>query len=47
MSFTLPLYERQEFIGFLFYDSLKPAAFREKVQRSLEVYNALVCGGSH
>jgi hypothetical protein len=25
-SFTVPLYERQEFIGFLFYDSLKPAA---------------------
>jgi HD-GYP domain-containing protein (c-di-GMP phosphodiesterase class II) len=41
-SFTLPLYERDEFIGFLFYDSLKPGAFSKKVQRSLEVYNALI-----
>lgn len=41
-SFTVPLYERQEFIGFLFYDSLKPAAFSKKVQRSLEVYNTLI-----
>jgi len=41
-SLTVPLYERQEFIGFLFYDSLKPAAFSKKVQRSLEVYNTLI-----
>ena len=34
-SFIVPLYERQEFIDFLFYDSLKPAAFSKKVQRSL------------
>ena len=41
-SLTVPLYERHEFIGFLFYDSLKPAAFNKKVQRSLEVYNTLI-----
>ena len=41
-SFIVPLYERQEFIDFLFYDSLKPAAFSKKIQRSLEAYNSLI-----
>jgi len=41
-SFTAPLYERQEFIGFLFYNSLKPAAFSKKVQHSPEVCNTLI-----
>lgn len=41
-SLTVPLYERPEFIGFLFYDSLKSVAFNKTVQRSLEAYNTLI-----
>ena len=40
-SFTVPLYEQGMFVGFLFYDSLQPAAFSGDVQRRLDVYNAL------
>lgn len=41
-SLTVPLYDRGDFIGFLFYDSLEPSAFSEPVQRKLSVYNTLV-----
>lgn len=41
-SLTVPLYDRGDFIGFLFYDSLEPGAFSEPVQRKLSVYNTLV-----
>lgn len=39
-SFTVPLYERQEFIGFLLYDSLKPAAFSKKFSAALRPITA-------
>ena len=41
-SLTVPLYEQGVFVGFLFYDSLQPAAFSGDVQRRLDVYNALI-----
>lgn len=41
-SLTIPLYENDAFLGFLFYDSLKPAAFTSDVQRHLDVYNKLI-----
>lgn len=41
-SLTVPLYEKKEFIGFLFYDSLRPAAFSPVVQRRLTIYNTLI-----
>lgn len=41
-SWTVPLYEKKEFIGFLFYDSLQPAAFTPAVRSHLSVYNTLI-----
>jgi len=41
-SLTVPLYDKQKFIGFLFYDSLKPSAFTQAVQRRLSVYHNLI-----
>ena len=41
-SLTVPLYDRGEFIGFLFYNSVQPAAFTEKVQRNLSLFSKLV-----
>lgn len=41
-SLTVPLYEKQAFIGFLFYDSLRPAAFSPAVRSRLSVYNTLI-----
>ncbi|MFM7312503.1 MAG: HD-GYP domain-containing protein [Cyanobium sp.] len=41
-SLTVPLNANGAFIGFLFYDSLQPAAFSEQVCRRLEIYNALI-----
>jgi HD-GYP domain-containing protein (c-di-GMP phosphodiesterase class II) len=41
-SLTVPLYEKGEFIGFLFYNSLQPAAFTEPVQRNLALFSTLV-----
>ncbi|WP_254968916.1 HD-GYP domain-containing protein [Cyanobium sp. CH-040] len=41
-SFTVPLAHRGSFIGFLFFDSLQPAAFTAPVQRSLELFAVLV-----
>ena len=41
-SLTVPLYDRGEFIGFLFYNSLEPAAFTETVQRNLSLFSKLI-----
>jgi HD-GYP domain-containing protein (c-di-GMP phosphodiesterase class II) len=41
-SFTVPLLHRGCLIGFLFFDSLRPAAFTATVQSSLELFAALV-----
>jgi len=41
-SLTVPLYENGSFLGFLFYDSMQPAAFSEEVQHRLEIYNTLI-----
>jgi HD-GYP domain-containing protein (c-di-GMP phosphodiesterase class II) len=41
-SLTVPLHEKQAFIGFLFYDSLQPAAFTPAVRSRLSVYNTLI-----
>lgn len=41
-SLTVPLYESDAFIGFLFYDSLLPAAFSQAVLRRLEIYTMLI-----
>ena len=41
-SLTVPLYDRGCFIGFLFYDSRKPAAFTPGVQRNLSLFSSLI-----
>ncbi|MFM7634866.1 MAG: HD-GYP domain-containing protein [Cyanobacteriota bacterium] len=41
-SLTVPLYDRDLFIGFLFYDSRKPAAFTAQVQRNLSLFSTLI-----
>ncbi|MFM7652224.1 MAG: HD domain-containing phosphohydrolase [Vulcanococcus sp.] len=41
-SLTVPLYDKGEFIGFLFYNSLQPAAFTEAVQRNLSLFSTLI-----
>ena len=41
-SLTVPLYDRGRFIGFLFYDSRKPAAFTPAVQRNLSLFSSLI-----
>ncbi|MFM7674170.1 MAG: HD domain-containing phosphohydrolase [Synechococcus sp.] len=41
-SLTVPLYDKGEFIGFLFYNSLQPAAFTESVQHNLALFSALI-----
>lgn len=41
-SLTVPLYDRGEFIGFLFYNSLQPAVFTEAVQRNLSLFSTLI-----
>lgn len=41
-SLTVPLYDRGEFIGFLFYNSVQPRAFSEAVQRKLALFSSLV-----
>ena len=41
-SLTVPLYDRGEFIGFLFYNSTKAMAFSEAVQRNLSLFSTLV-----
>lgn len=37
-SFTVPVYGHGALLGFVFFDSLRPAAFSERVQRDLVMY---------
>lgn len=41
-SFTLPIKQDGELLGFLFFDSLQPAAFDAAVTRDLDVYARLI-----
>lgn len=41
-SLTIPLYDRNQFIGFLFYDSLQPSAFSKELRRRLAVYTSVI-----
>lgn len=41
-SLTVPLYDKKEFIGFLFYDSVRPAAFTPSVRSRLTVFHSVV-----
>lgn len=41
-SLTVPLYDKGAFIGFLFYNSLQPAAFTASVQRHLSLFSTLI-----
>lgn len=41
-SFTLPIYDNGEFIGFIFFDSMVQAAFNQEVQRDLSLYASLI-----
>lgn len=41
-SFTVPLYDNGQFLGILFFDSVKPAAFTSKLQRDLLMYSNLI-----
>jgi HD-GYP domain-containing protein (c-di-GMP phosphodiesterase class II) len=41
-SFTVPLYDGGQFIGFVFFDSTQPAAFEPTVQRDLVLYTSLI-----
>lgn len=41
-SFTVPIYDRNKLLGFIFFDSMQPKAFTLKVQRDLVLYTALI-----
>ncbi len=41
-SFTLPIYDNGNFIGFIFYDSMAPGAFNPIIQRDLSLYSSLI-----
>lgn len=41
-SLTVPLFDKGSFIGFLFFDSLKPAVFTESVQRKLALIASMI-----
>lgn len=41
-SFTVPLYDGEQFIGFVFFDSTRPAAFDPRAQRDLVLYTNLI-----
>lgn len=41
-SYTLPLFDNGAFLGFVFYDSMQPAAFTPIMQRDLELYSVLI-----
>ena len=41
-SFTVPLYDRDRFLGFVFFDSDEPRAFPEPVRTRLAVYSQLL-----
>lgn len=41
-SFTVPTYDQGHLLGFIFFDSLQPAAFSVEVQRDLVLYSNLI-----
>lgn len=41
-SFTVPTYDQGRLLGFIFFDSLQPAAFTVEVQRDLVLYSNLI-----
>jgi len=41
-SFTVPIYDQGKLLGFLFFDSMQPAAFKPEVQRDLVLYTTLI-----
>lgn len=41
-SFTVPTYDQGRLLGFIFFDSLQPAAFSVEVQRDLVLYSNLI-----
>lgn len=41
-SFTVPLFDSQDLLGFVFFDSVNKGAFTSKVQRDLVLYSSLV-----
>ena len=41
-SYTMPLFHRGEFIGFLFFNSYRPDVFTEKVLRGLDIFGHLI-----
>jgi HD-GYP domain-containing protein (c-di-GMP phosphodiesterase class II) len=41
-SFTVPMYDDDQFIGFIFFDSLKPRVFTPIIQRDIKLYANLI-----
>jgi HD-GYP domain-containing protein (c-di-GMP phosphodiesterase class II) len=41
-SFTVPIYNASRLLGFVFFDSLQPAAFGPQVQRDLVLHSSLI-----
>lgn len=41
-SFTVPIYDRGKFLGFVFYDSVEPFAFKARLQRDLVLFANLI-----
>lgn len=41
-SFTVPMYDQESFVGFLFYDSVKVAAFTSEIQRDLVLFSNII-----
>lgn len=41
-SFTVPIYDQGKLLGFIFFDSMQPAAFKPEVQRDLVLYTSLI-----
>lgn len=41
-SYTLPIYDNGDFIGFVFYDSMQPAVFSVETQRDLCLFSSLI-----
>jgi HD-GYP domain-containing protein (c-di-GMP phosphodiesterase class II) len=41
-SFTVPIFDQDVLLGFVFFDSLQPEAFKPKIQRDLSLYTNLI-----
>lgn len=41
-SFTVPMYDQESFIGFLFFDSCQVAAFSPEIQRDLVMFSNII-----